>query len=157
MYTGSWSVKKQPRTSCKKKFGTWTAQRQSPRIESQARFEVWSQSNLSAELSPIDQSHTSILLKTSKWQQLPKETATKNKLLITSVVDESQLLFHKQTIANIFDLRMVAWASTLRLQLLVRTQVISSTEIDQLSWLITHSENCLLPSPWASSNPKKDS
>ena len=127
------------RIGCKKKFGAWTAQRQSPRTESQARFEVWSRSNLSAELSPIDQSHASILPKTTKWQQLPEETATKNKLLIRSAVGESQLQFHKQTMDH----------STLRLQLPVQIQVISSTEIDQLSWHFTYSDNSLLPSPWS--------
>ena len=56
----------------------------------------------------------------------------KKKLLIRSAVDESQLLFHKQTIAHIYYLQMAVWASTLRLHLPVQIQVISSTEVEQL-------------------------
>ena len=63
---------------CKTKYFAWTAQRQSLWTESRVRFEVPSRSNLSAELLPVVQSQASILLKTAKWQQLPKESPTKN-------------------------------------------------------------------------------
>ena len=60
------------------------------------------------------------LPRTTKWQQLPEETATKNKLLIRSAVDESQHLFHEQAIAHIFPLWMAVWASPLWLYLPIR-------------------------------------
>ena len=61
---------------------------------------VWSKSNTSAYLLSLVQSHAGILPKTPKLEF--KETATKNKLLIRSAVDGSQLLFQRQTKAYIF-------------------------------------------------------
>ena len=100
-------------------------------------------SNKSAELLPIVQSHACILPRMAK-RQLPEGTATKNKLLIISAVDESQDLFH--------------FSIYLFYEWLCEPAAFSCADPsdwfhggnDQPLWQFTHSENCLLPCPLVS-------